>query len=102
MSRSLSITCENNGVFAFLYTSPTINVLRPQTLDVVGVRCLNFVAACKATLATNDLATNAHLLVVNTSGSNGAVVSAGNQSFTIDAGETLSLIWNGSGFDVQQ
>jgi hypothetical protein len=101
MSRSLSTTCENNGVFAFLYTSPTINVLRTQTLDVVGVRCLNFVAACKATLVTNDLTTDAQLLVVNTSGSNGAVVLAGNQSFTVDAGQTLSLIWTGSQFSVQ-
>lgn len=70
-----SISGENNND-AILYTLPTVNINSNQTVSLSGVRCLNLIAPVVVTLEISNLNIDQQVLIINTSGVNGAVVQA--------------------------
>jgi hypothetical protein len=108
MSFPQSLSNETGIATRSVFNTPTLNVNRNQTIVVASatiqgqiLRVVNFIGAATLTLDATNLPPNYGLLLVNTSGKNGAQVIGAGLNQTIVSGATLSIVWNGSSWTTQ-
>jgi|SRR5882724_2286311 len=92
-----------------VYNAPTVTTSRPnQTVLATSARIINIIGG-SVNIATTGISLNWQILVLCTGGVTATVVADGgatqiggsNAPQTVKPGTFLSLIWNGTGFNLQ-